>query len=402
MAHIKLTSNAIENFTTARLQEEFYDEGFPGPGSFGVRVNRGGRKSFFLIYALGGKRRRMTLGAFPVTSLEGAREQALSILRLVEAGRDPAAETASYAVIFNFRDLVGRFMSEHVSAKCKASTAREYRRIIERELVPPWGNIAVSEIRPELVYQLIREIRLTRGSPVMAARVRAVASKIFEFAISERLIEENPVSGIVPPNGAEQPVRILSVNEIRSLWLKLGTIDEHVAGIFKLILLTGQLPSLVSAMRWEDIRLDWWYPHGSRSDHEVYLNREALTVLKSLGTGKGAFVFPASGGGHLKHIRKSAKRLSEGATGGPWSPRDLRRTLEVNLRLLGIRPDVVEKILNRKTSFGAVSRRLGLTDYDYSGEVKRAMVLVGRRIAEIVSNAPPPKPGAKVIPLFPV
>jgi site-specific recombinase XerD len=57
-----------------------------------------------------------------------------------------------------------------------------------------------------------------RGSPVEANRVRALISKIFNFAIRRGILETNPAYLVENP-GVETPRdRVLTEEELRKLW----------------------------------------------------------------------------------------------------------------------------------------------------------------------------------------
>src|SRR5580693_3010705 len=60
---------------------------------FGVRVNAGGKRSFFLNYRdSAGRERRYTIGTYPTWSVEAARERAKELRRLIDQGQDPAGD----------------------------------------------------------------------------------------------------------------------------------------------------------------------------------------------------------------------------------------------------------------------------------------------------------------------
>ncbi|MEM7048399.1 MAG: Arm DNA-binding domain-containing protein [Acidobacteriota bacterium] len=59
------------------------------PG-FGVRVAQSGRKSFIVRYsAADGRKRRLTLGAYPMLTLADARDKSREALAAVARGEDP-------------------------------------------------------------------------------------------------------------------------------------------------------------------------------------------------------------------------------------------------------------------------------------------------------------------------
>ena len=59
-----------------------------------LRVTPRGTKTWCVQFRLGGKRQRITLGAFPPTSLERARAKSLKIGALVDDGIDPSTVEA--------------------------------------------------------------------------------------------------------------------------------------------------------------------------------------------------------------------------------------------------------------------------------------------------------------------
>src|SRR5437764_4731039 len=108
---------------------------------FGVRAQRGGSKSYIVHYRAGTGRgaplRKVTIGKHgsPWTP-ETARREAKRLLGVVESGADPAADKTARQQAPTIADLSERFLAEHAQAKRKASTAAEYRRLLERIILP--------------------------------------------------------------------------------------------------------------------------------------------------------------------------------------------------------------------------------------------------------------------------
>ena len=78
------TGRALKPPSTSRL--DVWDEDFPG---FGLRISAEGRRTWILMYRMGKKLRRLTLGPFPTLGLPAAREKATDALRDVGKGQDP-------------------------------------------------------------------------------------------------------------------------------------------------------------------------------------------------------------------------------------------------------------------------------------------------------------------------
>jgi hypothetical protein len=86
----------------------FFDDDVPG---FGLRLRAGGSRTFIVQYALGGRQRRMTIGAAKVLDAPKARQTARNLLAKVRLGHDPAADRAEARVRASdelLGDVVGR------------------------------------------------------------------------------------------------------------------------------------------------------------------------------------------------------------------------------------------------------------------------------------------------------
>ena len=86
---MKLTADFIRTTTDVGTYWETEDRKLVG---FGLRVYAGGGKSFFLNYRTGGHERRVTIGPFPRWTLAAARDRAIELRKLIDAGRDPAGD----------------------------------------------------------------------------------------------------------------------------------------------------------------------------------------------------------------------------------------------------------------------------------------------------------------------
>lgn len=411
MAEIYLSEEIIPGLRAQNFQEEFYDKDFSLGGSFGLRVGKGGRKVFFLIYNLNGKRRRMTLGRYPVIGLEEARDKAVSVIRLVSQGRDPARESGSAQGIFRFDQLCQAFENEHL-VNCQEKTRREYLRIISKELLPEWELLRISRIGQKEITSLIQRIAHTRKKPVMANRVRNVAGKLFAYAQQQGLIAINPVRDVPVAPAQEKQPRVLNDKEIVTFWQVLQGEDLVIANLFKILLLTGQRAKEVMALRWHDIEFDTWLVGGKDnvSPRRIFLTRQVKQILGQLRDEalRGEYVFPSNltqldRDGPVSHLYPAVQRLNKSMNVAiPWTPRDLQRTVEVQLRILGVRPDVVEKLMNRNSSVRGLSRRLGIQVPDYDPLIKQALTLWGRKVSELVGRLTSGHHDSRIIPLFPL
>ncbi len=399
MAKIGLTDALVEALIPIKSQEEVYDRDFHFGGSFGVRLGRGGKKAFFLIYSVDGKRRRAALGHFPVVSDAEARGRAADILREVGLGYDP--KSRARLAPQRFAPFAEYFMDRHVRKHCAEKTRREYERIIQGELLPYFGARRLAEIREREIVELVEGIAVERERRVMANRVRALLSKLFAFAVESRVLERNPVEDVPAQAGASREMRILRDPEIKSLWSALAAEELLLATAFKLMLFTGQKPGAVLSMRWNVIELDEWIVStNAHKSHRIALSPPVIQLIRELrkSTGSAGFVF-ATAGGHLRHLHRGVERISiRMGSVAPWIPSDIRRTVEFGMRALRIRPDVIERVLGRNTVSPRFMR--SREDYDYRADMESALFAWSRKVIAIVAGEDRPVSADKVVSLF--
>src|SRR5262249_45817726 len=136
------------------------------------------------------------------------------------------------------------------------------------------------------VKALMREVT----APVMANQTLAAASAIFSWAIREEVagVTANPCLK-VKRNAVTSRERILSDAELPLFWNAFSQAGE-AGKVLKLILLTGQRPGEVAAMKREHVESGWWTMPGepdgngwpgvkNKRAHRIWLPQAAWEVL---------------------------------------------------------------------------------------------------------------------------
>src|SRR5207244_3271711 len=105
-----------------------------------------------------------------------------------------------------------------------------------------------------------------RGSGVMANRTLALARKMFNFGLQHDIVTANPCVGVSRPVSEQQRDRVLTEDEVSSVWSALDSEPAWVAGAICLYLLTAQRKEEILAMRWNefDLTSGWWTIPGER------------------------------------------------------------------------------------------------------------------------------------------
>ena len=108
------------------------------------------------------------------------------------------------------RDLAERFEQEHL-VRLRASTAHEYRLLLQKEIVAKLGTLKVVAITHADIDRLHRQ--LSKRAPYRANRLAARFSKMFALAIRWKLRSDNPAKGLERNQEAKRS-RYLSVAEL--------------------------------------------------------------------------------------------------------------------------------------------------------------------------------------------
>jgi integrase len=359
MPTITFTDRAIAGLKPKRTRVEYFDRSFPG---FGIRVTPAGAKSFVLLYRPEGQAtiRRLTLGAYgihpPDLTLAKARENARNELQKVTIGRDPAAER-QVARTQTFSALCDLYIEKH--AKRRKRSWRDDARMIRQEL-DGWAHRPAASVRRKDVRDLLDAI-VDRGAPVAANRTLALVRKIFNFAVDQEWVDVNPAHRMPRPSVEQSRTRVLTPDELRSVWTwlerpapdDLDAVDRRHFTLnqaaLKLRLITAQRGGEVISMRWADVDLTtgWWVIHSEHAKnklpHRVPLTKTAIKTIEALrkqAPDDAVDVFTGIKG--TRHRRG----VLDGLEVPDLRPHDFRRTAASLMTGAGISRLVVGKVLN--------------------------------------------------------
>ena len=369
---------------------------------FGIRVLPSGVKIWFFIYTLGGKRRQMNLGDYPDISLSDARDRLLDVRREFKDGRDPqeagfewhsnperekreAAKTAEEERKNPTVKLLSEdYMTRHAKINKRESSWKEDERLLEKNILPLWGNRKATSIRKRDCVALL-DTYLDR--PALCHNILKLTRKMFNFAVEKDILEFSPFTGVKAPVQINHRERVLSEDEVRAFWtteLPKASMSAEVKGILKLALLTGQRVGEICGICKGEIDGNWWTIPAERTKngvtHRVHLTKSALDVLTEQ---VGDYYFPSPKNGlpdengvpqycHIDEnavayaIRRNLKnykprRPIKGKTVSMvkvaedrkmemehFTPHDLRRTCATFLAQLGCSDEVIDAVLNHK------------------------------------------------------
>lgn len=396
---IRLTDTIIKGLPApARGNKITYDNAVKG---FGVRVTAGGSRAFILNYRTKSLReRRFTIGSFPDWKTGAARTEAGELKKRIDIGEDPMAESEAERAAKTVADLCDRFEEEHLP-KIRASTAREYRALIENEIRPSLKHLKAAAVSYADIDGLHRKIT-KRGVPARANRMLQVASKMFALSAKWKWRADNPCKG-VERNQEHKRDRYLTGAELIRLTEALnGHTDRQAANIIRLLLLTGARRGEAQAARWDQIDLGagiWTKPGSTTKQKTVHrtplsvpalqlltdLLAEAVATAKKKRVSVRDHVFPGHGKtGHRIELKKDWAALCARADIKNARLHDLRHTFASVLASAGLSLPIIGALLGHSNP-ATTARYAHLLDDPLRAAAERAGAIIsGTPSAEIV------------------
>lgn len=336
---------------------------------FGLRITPKGTKSFIYKYDLDGQDRWLTFGRYPKMRLAEALQKYAAALERVEHGEDPAAENVEAnrenRAALTVRQLADEYIDKY--AKPRKRSWEEDQRILDHDVLGPWGARKASKIKRRDVIALLDDI-VARGAPVQANRTLAVIRRMFNFAIDRDVIASSPCYRVKPPSPEASKDRYLTLDEIKRFWTRLETapLADRTRLALKLLLLTLQRCSEVIGMNENelDMRSNTWIIPATRTKnktaHLVPLSPLAMEIVNELldDASEDGFLFPGKGGSDLMTVAALSRAVSRNLDhfGIPkFTPHDLRRTGSTQLAAFKVPRFDRDRILNHTDqTIGAV------------------------------------------------
>jgi len=341
-------------------------------------VRTSGAKLWQLRYRFGGKEKTLSLGEYPVRTLQSAREKAQEARRMIADGIDPmqlkaAAKgavaqqeaqiesDAASAFELVAREWFEKFSKSHGWAGNHAS---KILARLENDVFPWLGKRTISEITPIELLTVMRRIE-ARGALETAHRTLSVCGRVFRYAVASGLAERDPsgdLKGALPPYKKNN--HFAAVTDIKSV----GDLMRDIAGYNgshvvraafalspRLFLRPGELRKMEWA--WIDFEAEIiTIPHtahktGKRTQapHIVPLSKQSIAILAELQplTGEDKYVFPGERDRNRamsdNAIRSAMRRL--GWTGDEMTPHGFRAMASTILDNMGYKQEWIERQL---------------------------------------------------------
>ena len=348
----RITDASVKALKPAEKRYRVHDDKREG---FLVIVQPSGRKSFYILQTIEDRRVEAKLGDYPSMSVEGARElfdeksaghrdgEEIRPSDLAVAARTAAKSPENMTLAQLHQYYMDGYSKPHKKTwKEDEDVFRRYCR--------PLADKKISEIKRAELRQLHllvtkngASVRIEKpngrkrvpGAKVQANRMLSLISSMYDFAIDEEWVENNP-AWRMKKNKIAKRDRYLTADELPRWLQAVNTVRPAPRDFFKLCLYTGQRGGNVRAMRWceLDLKEGTWTIAGEdfkNGEGQLFaLTNPAIEILKDrqAASNSSEWVFPASRGakGHYSQPNTAWRAVLKKAGITNFRIHDLRHT----------------------------------------------------------------------------
>lgn len=354
-------------------------------------LSKAGTAAWVFRYRAAGRQREVTLGNYPDISLKAARVAARAARVMVDQGVDVAGEKRKAKLeasrAGSFKQLADDYL-ERAGPSLAASTAKEIRRYLTKDIVPRVGHLSAADVTGSDVVLMVERIA-NRSDPV-ARRAFEIVSVIYSHGVAKHLVKMNPCVGLklsaILGTKPERRRRVmLGQAELQRLLIALPPIGPANALAAKILLATCVRKGELTRARWEHVDLQaavWTIPDEHSKTGKGFVIPLATGVvgwfeeLRCL-AGGSEWVLPGQRGTHMSRTTLNVALSRVDADLPHFSPHDLRSTARSHLARLGVSVIVAERCLNH-----ALGGLIGVYDqHDYMDERRRALELWAKVLA---------------------
>ena len=397
-----------------------------GLGIFVVKVLQNGDIDFYFQYFVDGKSKSKKIGRYGTTqgrlTLAKAKAEFRELSATYSSGIDPKVQEQEIAQklldeqrvqneIEQQKQMQGSIgqLSDFYLAHLKQEKGETHfcnvQKAFKKDLVMIDPATKASDITKTDIIRILHAIT-ERGSLVMANRMRAYLSAMFQYGIffdnsveavtkqTQFFIQMNPVLAVQKIiKNEKKGERSLTEEEVRLFWYALDKSGMSIfrINVFKLMLLTGSRVEEMASLRWNEIdyaEKTITLASGRTKNklvHIIPLNEIAFDIIKNNPKQHDVYLFPADSNIEPLQVdgfSKAISRLLKRTTIEKFVPRDLRRTFKTLTGKAGISKEIRDRLQNH--ALQDVSSQ-HYDRYDYLKEKRVAMDIWNDYLANILN-----------------
>ena len=288
-----LTDTKLRNMRPTDRPQRFFD----GDGLY-LELRPNGGKWWRFKYRYEGKEKLISFGTYPQVPLALARARRAEARELVAAGTDPSAKRrqakeARQLAAQSTLEVVSRAWLAHRASGWSPRTLEVIRSSLENHVFPALGTRPIREITTRDIKLIVQKID-RQGAGETAGRVFQRLRAIYQYALSEDLVEADPTyplkpSEIFKPRSVSHRLA-LAESDMPAFFRRLDAYDgdPSTKAALELLILTAVRPGELRGARWKEIdesRSLWRIPAERMkmgSEHLVPLSTQSLAILERM------------------------------------------------------------------------------------------------------------------------
>jgi integrase len=366
---MKFTRKAIEELTFPESASGktqclvFADE----PKGLGIRITPNNKKTFILEYKINGRNKRMTLGGFPMLTVDQAKSLVKVNFGKIAAGEDPVEEKKLAKVkAMSVRDLAEIYFKDHIDVNRSDRGKKDVRDDFDRYIFPVIGQLPLDKLNQRSIGELFKSLKDRHRTYNIC---RSYLKTMFAMGVKKAWLSMNPMDDI---NKMQE--------QSREIWIKEGDFKKiyqeiclfqnpYLSAFFKSLMLTAARSSEVQFMKWDDLDFEnqiWTIPETKNgTSHEVHICKSLMSLLKTLPVVLGnPYVFVGEVEGQpYNAVKKAWQRMRSKLGLEKYTIHDIRRTMATYLAQNGTPRDRIAQVLNhRDRSVTGIYARLSHRD----------------------------------------
>ncbi|MEB3718601.1 prophage integrase IntS [Escherichia coli] len=290
----------VKQIEAARPKEKPYRL-LDGNGLY-LYVPVSGKKVWQLRYKIDGKEKILTVGKYPLMTLQEARDKAWTARKDISVGIDPVKAKKASSNNNSFSAIYKEWY-EHKRQVWSVGYATELAKMFDDDILPIIGGLEIQDIEPMQLLEVIRRFE-DRGAMERANKARRRCGEVFRYAIVTGRAKYNPAPDLADAMKGyrKKNFPFLPADQIPAFNKALATFSGSIVSLIatKVLRYTALRTKELRSMLWKNvdfenriITIDASVMKG-RKIHVVPMSDqvvELLTTLSSITKPVSEFVF---------------------------------------------------------------------------------------------------------------
>ena len=247
----------------------------------------------------------LALGDYPAVTLAAARAKATDLRRLLDAGKDPAAQNEAKRAARS--NTFAGLAQEWLGKQNLADVTRRKAEWLFSLVTPAIGESPIAELEAPDVLEALRPIE-SKGLHETAQRAKQRIGQVFRYAVATGRARHDPTGalrGALKAPDVKHRAALIEPRKVGALLRAIASYDGQPAthAALRLAPLTFVRPGELRAAEWCEFTFSgaeplWRIPAERmkmREPHIVPLSHQAVAILTELRalTGSGKYLFPS-------------------------------------------------------------------------------------------------------------